>query len=109
MVGVITDTDVTEGLDTGVTGITEGEFMVRYHRRRYGRGYPRRSWDDVHSLDPESDYYFPYGWVGAGFYAMSRVDQWRQRGEYYDAYYRKTGKRPNRYKYNRLTRRRIKW
>lgn len=28
------------------------------------------------------------------------------RGKYWDAYYKNTGKRPNKYKYNKLTRRR---
>lgn len=52
---------------------------------------------------------YGFGPALAGFYAMKRLDDWRIRGEYYKAYYNKTGKRPNRYKYNRLTRRRVKW
>lgn len=102
----------TEGsdiVDTDRGIIAEGDFLVRYHRRRYSRGYPRRSWDDAHSLEPDSDYYFPYGWVGAGFYAMKTVDDWRRRGEYYNDYYKKTGKRAYRSKYSKLSRRRTKW
>ena len=45
--------------------------------------------------------------VGASFGAMVAVDNWRQRGNYYKAYYKNTGKRP--LYYNKLTRKRIKW
>lgn len=107
MVG--TDTDVTEDSDIADTdpGIIVGDYMARFHRRRYSHGRPRRSWDDAHSLEPDSDYYFPYGWVGAGYYAMQSVDKWRIRGDYYRDYYKNTGKKPK--YYSKLTRRRYKW
>lgn len=77
-----------------------------YRRRRYG-GRPRpRSWDDEYGPQVPDDEYrwrFP---VTASFYAMSKVYDWQMRGKYWDAYYKNTGKRPNKYKYNKLTRRR---
>lgn len=58
----------------------------------------------------------PHNWAGrrynrlgpvAGFWFMNEVDNWRKRGEYFDEYYKKTGKKPK--YYNKITRKKIKW
>lgn len=47
------------------------------------------------------------GGIGAAFGAAVAIDNWRIRGEYYDAYYKNTGKRP-RY-YSKVLRKKVRW
>lgn len=45
--------------------------------------------------------------VGGAFGAMAALDSWRMRGQYYDEYFKKTGKRPK--YYNKVLRKKVKW
>lgn len=86
-----------------------GDFVGRYHRRRYrsARGY-RPSWDSqFDTYDPGHDDYIPYSMVGGAFYGVSKLEDWRLRGKQARDYYKNTGYNP-RY-YNKFTRRRTKW
>lgn len=48
-----------------------------------------------------------YSIVGGAFGAMAALDSWRMRGQYYDEYFKKTGKRPK--YYNKVLRKKVRW